>query len=540
MKSRMSIRLLQILTAIVLVGPSAWSQAAPAVAPARAVLSDRAAIDSGRQILLAGMRRSGIPGASVTVLRNGREIWTEGLGIADIENRVAVTPLTKFRIGSVSKPITAVAMAALVEDGKLDLDAPIQRYVPGYPDKGTPITARELAGHLAGIRHYRGDEFLSNRHYANVTEPLAIFANDTLLSRPGEKYNYSTYGFVVLSAVIGLGATIGGARIGAIVLARAPQPTEQPGSPESTPFVIPGPEGDTIGFKLKPDQPKPVAPLPDDKTIRLEPYEVPTPSEANDPNHRAKWWNDTEPRIPQITQFDHGPLQGSNCVMAAGAMLAELAYGVVVTASDLRAHQSDQDGPSSYGDLNQAMKTLFGVGFLRGLLSPTQLRALSYAGAGVVVSLDYGCGAHSQANHSHGAATSPRSRARASRRRKRQPRPRPQLARLITAGQSRRRSAAKARRSRPSRATVAGRRGRAGRSSSPRTSRSACAASPSTSARSAAPHAVQAVAGTTFSLGSVLQRMFGRRAPLGSSFPGRLQAKSCRRPSRLTGGAHTR
>jgi len=202
MKSRMSIRLLQILTAIVLVGPSAWSQAAPAVAPARAVLSDRAAIDSGRQILLAGMRRSGIPGASVTVLRNGREIWTEGLGIADIENRVAVTPLTKFRIGSVSKPITAVAMAALVEDGKLDLDAPIQRYVPGYPDKGTPITARELAGHLAGIRHYRGDEFLSNRHYANVTEPLAIFANDTLLSRPGEKYNYSTYGFVVLSAVI--------------------------------------------------------------------------------------------------------------------------------------------------------------------------------------------------------------------------------------------------------------------------------------------------------------------------------------------------
>jgi hypothetical protein len=194
----------------------------------------------------------------------------------------------------------------------------------------------------------------------------------------------------VLSAVIGLGATIGGARIGAIVLARAPQPTEQPGSPESTPFVIPGPEGDTIGFKLKPDQPKPVAPLPDDKTIRLEPYEVPTPSEANDPNHRAKWWNDTEPRIPQITQFDHGPLQGSNCVMAAGAMLAELAYGVVVTASDLRAHQSDQDGPSSYGDLNQAMKTLFGVGFLRGLLSPTQLRALSYAGAGVVVSLDYG------------------------------------------------------------------------------------------------------------------------------------------------------
>ena len=198
----MGFRLIQIAMAVALLGQSGWSQAATAAAPTRSVLSDRAAIDSGRRILLAGMRRSGIPGASVTVLRDGREIWSEGLGTADIENKVAVSPLTKFRIGSVSKPIAAVAMAVLVEEGKLDLDVPIQRYVPSFPDKGTPITTRELAGHLAGIRHYRGDEFLSNRHYANVTEPLGIFASDSLLSRPGEKYNYSTYGFVLLSAVI--------------------------------------------------------------------------------------------------------------------------------------------------------------------------------------------------------------------------------------------------------------------------------------------------------------------------------------------------
>jgi serine beta-lactamase-like protein LACTB len=192
----------RLIVAVSLVGQTALAQAAPSAAAVRSSLTDRQAIDSGRAILLAGMRQSGIPGASVTVLRSGRQIWSEGLGLADVENKVPVTPLTKFRIGSVSKPIAAVAMAALVQDGKLDLDAPIQKYVPSFPSKAYPITARQLAGHLAGIRHYKGDEFLSNRHYANVTAPLDIFKNDSLLFRPGEKYSYSTYGFVLLSAVI--------------------------------------------------------------------------------------------------------------------------------------------------------------------------------------------------------------------------------------------------------------------------------------------------------------------------------------------------
>jgi serine beta-lactamase-like protein LACTB len=184
-----------------LAAQTAHAQAAPAAAPAVSI-ADRPAIDSARTMILAGMRRSGIPGASVTVMRDGKVIWSEGLGVADVENNLPVTTLTKFRIGSVSKPITAVAMAALVEEGKLDLDAPIQKYVPGFPVKNSPITARELAGHLAGIRHYAGEEFYSNRHYANVTSSLDIFKNDTLLYRPGDKYSYSTYGFVLLSAVV--------------------------------------------------------------------------------------------------------------------------------------------------------------------------------------------------------------------------------------------------------------------------------------------------------------------------------------------------
>jgi serine beta-lactamase-like protein LACTB, mitochondrial len=191
-----------LLLAAFLFAEPAWSQAAPAVASARPEAQSRSSIDSARQILLAGMRRSGIPGASVTVLRDGRQIWSEGLGTADLESKIPVTTLTKFRIGSVSKPIAAVAMAALVEDGKLDLDAPIQRYVPSFPAKGYTVTTRQVAGHLAGIRHYRGDEFYSRKHYDNVTDALEIFANDSLVSPPGTKYNYSTYGFVLLSAIV--------------------------------------------------------------------------------------------------------------------------------------------------------------------------------------------------------------------------------------------------------------------------------------------------------------------------------------------------
>ncbi|HEY4733768.1 MAG: serine hydrolase domain-containing protein [Gemmatimonadaceae bacterium] len=188
--------------ATVLCAAPSRSQATAQQTAAQGSLPDRAAIDSGRAIILRGLTRAGTPGASVTVMRNGQTVWSEGLGLADVENRVPVTTLTKFRIGSVSKSLTASAVGLLVESGKLDLDAPVQRYVPSFPEKRYPITTRQVAGHLAGIRHYVNDEFLSARHYKDVTESLNIFANDSLLFRPGDRYSYSTYGFVLVSAVV--------------------------------------------------------------------------------------------------------------------------------------------------------------------------------------------------------------------------------------------------------------------------------------------------------------------------------------------------
>ena len=161
---------------------------AAAVARARAIVCDQ----------LAGK----IPGLQVAVAVGGKLVWSEAFGYADLAREVPVTAETQFRIGSVSKPLTAAAVALLYEQGKLDLDAPVQRYVPSFPDKGYPITTRQLAGHLAGIRHYLGDEFLLNRNFDTVLEGLAIFQGDSLLFPPGTKFSYSSYGWNLISAVV--------------------------------------------------------------------------------------------------------------------------------------------------------------------------------------------------------------------------------------------------------------------------------------------------------------------------------------------------
>jgi CubicO group peptidase (beta-lactamase class C family) len=163
----------------------------------------QAAADSGRAALGRLRATEGIPGLSVAVLVDGRIVWSEGLGYADLEGRVPATPLTRFRIASISKPVTAAALGLLVEQGRLDLDQPVQTYVRDYPRQRWPITTRQLAGHVAGVRHYaRPEEMLSSRRYATVREALAIFERDSLLFEPGTRYNYSTYGFNLLSAVV--------------------------------------------------------------------------------------------------------------------------------------------------------------------------------------------------------------------------------------------------------------------------------------------------------------------------------------------------
>ncbi|HLA95429.1 MAG TPA: serine hydrolase domain-containing protein [Pyrinomonadaceae bacterium] len=189
-----------LLACAILSSVSARSQVAP---------DYKHPIEQSRKIVAETMTKLKIPGMSVAVAVNGKIVWSEGFGFADLENHVRVSTATRFRIASISKPITAVAMARAYEQGKLDLDVPIQKYVPNFPRKEHEITARQLAGHLSGIRHYRRspdeekDDFYNRKkYYKNISEALKIFQDDPLDFTPGTKFGYSSYGYTLLSAAI--------------------------------------------------------------------------------------------------------------------------------------------------------------------------------------------------------------------------------------------------------------------------------------------------------------------------------------------------
>ena len=153
------------------------------------------------------MSANSIPGVGAAVVLDGQPLWSEGFGMADLENYSPATSSTLFRLGSISKPITATAILQLWERGKLDLDAPVQKYCPAFPEKEWPITTRELLGHLGGIRHYNPDgkgdiPEDSARHFASIEDSLQIFAGDPLVAKPGTKFNYSTYGYTLVGCVL--------------------------------------------------------------------------------------------------------------------------------------------------------------------------------------------------------------------------------------------------------------------------------------------------------------------------------------------------
>lgn len=167
------------------------------------------AVAQSRRIIAGTLEKQKIPSLSIAVAVDGKIVWSEGFGFADLENQTPVTPATRFRIASISKPLTAAAIALLYEQGKLDLDTLVQRYVPNFPRKEQEITARQLVGHLSGIRHYRRDpdeakdEFYNRKeYYKSVAEGLKVFQTDQLDFPPGTKYGYSSFGYTLLSAAI--------------------------------------------------------------------------------------------------------------------------------------------------------------------------------------------------------------------------------------------------------------------------------------------------------------------------------------------------
>ncbi len=105
-------------------------------------------------------------------------------------------------MGSSSKAITSVALGKLIQNKQINLDAPVQEYVPFFDSAKPPITIRQLASHSSGIRNYKDSEFNSNIEYPSIAESVKVFMYDSLLFQPGSKFSYTTYNYTVLSAAI--------------------------------------------------------------------------------------------------------------------------------------------------------------------------------------------------------------------------------------------------------------------------------------------------------------------------------------------------
>ncbi len=135
-----------------------------------------------------------LPAFSVAVARAGGTTWHWQVGAASRN--------TRFRVGSVSKLFTTALAARLLRPGRLELDTPIASYLPDLPPAYGALTIRQLAGHLAGVRHYGPAEYLNLIAYPTVRASLGIFLKDSLLTPPGSRYFYSSYGFNLLGAVL--------------------------------------------------------------------------------------------------------------------------------------------------------------------------------------------------------------------------------------------------------------------------------------------------------------------------------------------------
>lgn len=148
-----------------------------------------------------------LAGLTVAVGVRGQIVFSGGVGFAELDNRTPATGATVLNAGSVSKVMAVVALMQLVEQGKVDLDADIQTYLPYYPRKQWPITIRQILTHTSGTRHYNGTEFgeyglLEMRHYETFEEATRLWRDDPLLFQPGTMWFYSSHAMNLQHGII--------------------------------------------------------------------------------------------------------------------------------------------------------------------------------------------------------------------------------------------------------------------------------------------------------------------------------------------------
>lgn len=143
---------------------------------------------------------------TVLVAHNDKIIEKRAYGQASIEFNVKNNIDTKFNIASITKLFTAVATLQLYEQGKLKLNTPIGNYLPDYPNKlvRDSVTVHQLLTHTSGLNNFYVADLdkIKNTDYKKISDFVPLFVNDSLLSKPGSKYDYSATGMVILGLII--------------------------------------------------------------------------------------------------------------------------------------------------------------------------------------------------------------------------------------------------------------------------------------------------------------------------------------------------
>ena len=165
---------------------------------ASALPDDLRAVDS-----LFSPYSGSVPGASVAVIRDGQVIIRRAYGMADLERRSAATPETNYRLASVSKQFTAMAVMLLAKDGKLRYDQPIRDFLPELPAAAHAVTVRHLLNHTSGLWDYEALIPAGRTAQLDDDDVLAMVASKDSLSTPaGTTYCYSNSGYVLLGIIV--------------------------------------------------------------------------------------------------------------------------------------------------------------------------------------------------------------------------------------------------------------------------------------------------------------------------------------------------
>ncbi len=160
---------------------------------------DESFVDS----LFADFNTPASPGAAVLVAMDGKVLVAKGYGLADLEARSPVTPHTNFRLASVTKQFTAMAVMLLVQDGKLRLDESLTDIFPGFPAYGSRVTVRHLLTHNGGLRDY--EDFVPDSQATQVLDADVLRRMMTLDSTdfpPGSRFRYSNTGYAMLAMIV--------------------------------------------------------------------------------------------------------------------------------------------------------------------------------------------------------------------------------------------------------------------------------------------------------------------------------------------------